>query len=85
LADRSPRVWDGVRQRLRRDVVSRRQARIGQLAITTATENLTNATDGCFQEDHHTMVIHLHGRLDRLDCEFSVGPSGGAIPTRGDI
>ena len=85
MADPSLQTWDGVRQRLRRDVVSRYQARIGQLAITTATENLTNATDWTFQEDHHTIVIHLDGRLDRMDCEFAVGPSGRAIPTRGDI
>jgi AraC family transcriptional regulator len=85
LADHSLQIWDGIRQRLRRDVVSRRQTRIGQLEITSATENLIKATDWTFQEDHHTIVIHLDGRLDRLDCEFSVGPSGGAIPTRGDI
>ena len=78
-------VWDGIRPRSRRDVVVRHQARIGQLGILAATENLEAPTDWAFEEDHHVIVIHLGGRLDRMECEFSVGPSGLALPSRGDV
>lgn len=78
-------VWDGIRPRSRRDVVTRHQARIGQLGILAATENLEQPTDWAFEEDHHVIVVHLGGRLDRMDCEFSVGPSGSALPSRGDV
>ncbi|HEV7311528.1 AraC family transcriptional regulator [Sphingopyxis sp.] len=78
-------VWDGIRPRSRRDVVARHQARIGQLGVLAATENLEVPTDWAFEEDHHTIVVHLGGRLDRMECEFSVGPSGPALPARGDI
>ncbi len=78
-------VWDGIRPRSRRDVVARHQARIGQLDILAATENLERPTDWAFEEDHHVIVVHLGGRLDRMECEFSVGPSGPAMPARGDV
>jgi AraC family transcriptional regulator len=78
-------VWDGIRPRLPRDVVARHQARIGQLDILAATENLEAPTDWAFEEDHHVIVVHLGGRLDRMDCEFSVGPSGPVLPSRGDV
>lgn len=78
-------VWDGTRPRLRRDVVQRRQMQAAGLGIVSATENLTAPTDWAFEEDHHSIVVHLGGRLDRLECHFSDGPSGVAIPARGDI
>lgn len=78
-------VWDGIRPRSPRDVVARHQARIGQLGVLAATENLEAPTDWAFEEDHHTIVVHLGGRLDRMECEFSVGPSGPVMPARGDI
>lgn len=78
-------VWDGIRPRSGRDVVERHQARIGQLGVLAATENLEAPTDWAFEEDHHVIVVHLGGRLDRMDCEFSVGPSGPALPSRGDV
>ncbi|MBY8825812.1 helix-turn-helix domain-containing protein [Sphingomonas colocasiae] len=78
-------VWDGRRPRLPRAVVRRREARIGRIGIVAATENLRAATDWCFEEEHHTIVAHLDGRLDRMDCTFSIGPSGRAIPSRGDL
>ena len=78
-------VWDGIRPRSSRDVVARHQVRIGQLGVLAATENLEVPTDWAFEEDHHTIVVHLGGRLDRMECEFSVGPSGPALPARGDI
>lgn len=78
-------VWDGIRPRSERDVVARHQAQIGQLAMLFATENLESPTDWAFEEDHHIIVVHLGGRLDRMECEFSVGPSGSALPSRGDV
>jgi AraC family transcriptional regulator len=78
-------VWDGIRPRSPRDVVARHQARIGQLGVLAATENLDARTDWAFEEDHHMIVVHLGGRLDRMECEFSVGPSGPVLPARGDI
>ncbi|AJA10597.1 hypothetical protein SKP52_18635 [Sphingopyxis fribergensis] len=78
-------VWDGIRPRSGRDVVARHQARIGQLGVLAATENLDAPTDWAFEEDHHVIVVHLGGRLDRMECEFSVGPSGPVLPSRGDV
>ncbi|MCA0210411.1 MAG: AraC family transcriptional regulator [Proteobacteria bacterium] len=78
-------VWDGIRPRSPRDVVARHQVRIGQLGVLAATENLKLPADWAFEEDHHTIVVHLGGRLDRMDCEFSVGPSGPVLPARGDV
>ncbi|RYD40829.1 MAG: AraC family transcriptional regulator [Sphingomonadales bacterium] len=78
-------VWDGIRPRSGRDVVARHQARIGQLGVLAATEKLEAPTDWAFEEDHHVIVVHLGGRLDRMECEFSVGPSGPVLPVRGDV
>ena len=78
-------IWDGIRPRSGRDVVARHQARIGQLGVLAATENLEAPTDWAFEEDHHVIVVHLGGRLDRMECEFSVGPSGPVLPSRGDV
>ncbi|WP_447757497.1 helix-turn-helix domain-containing protein [Sphingopyxis fribergensis] len=78
-------VWDGIRPRSGRDVVARHQAQIGQLGVLAATENLEAPTDWAFEEDHHVIVVHLGGRLDRMECEFSVGPSGPVLPSRGDV
>lgn len=78
-------VWDGIRPRSGRDVVARHQAHIGRLGVLAATENLASPTDWAFEEDHHVIVVHLGGQLDRMECEFSVGPSGPVLPTRGDV
>ena len=78
-------IWDRVRPRMRRDIVEHRQVRIGQLDVVATTENLTQATDWGFAEDSHKIVVHLDGRLNRMECEFSVGPSGTTLPNRGDI
>lgn len=81
----TPLIWDGIRPRLERDVVAHRRMRIGAFDVVAATENLAAPTDWAFEEAHHIIVVHLGGRLDRMDCEFSRGPSGPAIPARGDI
>lgn len=78
-------VWDGIRPRSGRDVVVRHRAQIGRLGVLAATENLSSPTDWAFEEDHHAVVVHLGGRLDRMECEFSFGPSGPVLPARGDV
>jgi AraC family transcriptional regulator len=78
-------TWDGVRPRLKRTVVTHNEAQIGQLGVIAASENLTEPTDWCFAEDSHKFVVHLDGKLDRMECTFSTGPSGPIIPRRGDI
>lgn len=85
MRDATLNVWDGIRPRSRRTVVARREMQIGALGVTTATETLAEPTDWAFDEDHHAIVVHLGGRLDRMECEFSAGPSGRAIPAPGDI
>lgn len=78
-------VWDGVRSPLQRDVVSRCQVKMGRLGIVTAIERLDRPTDWLFEEPDHKIVVHIDGVLDRLECEFSRGPSGRGLPNRGDI
>lgn len=85
MAETAPQIWDGIRPLSPRDLVARRERRIGVMGIVAATENLARPTDWTFEEGHHTIVVHLGGRLDRMECEFSAGPSGPAIPSRGDI
>lgn len=85
MSDEAIHVWDGVRPLLKRDIVTRRQVEISRLGIVSAIEKLAEATDWCFEEDHHTIVVHLEGRLDRMDCEFARGPSGSALPLPGDV
>lgn len=78
-------LWDGIRPLRQRDLVARREVRIGAIGLVAATERLARPTDWAFEESHHTIVVHLGGRLDRMECEFSVGPSGRVLPAPGDI
>jgi AraC family transcriptional regulator len=78
-------VWDGIRPLAPRDLVARHEVQIGALGLVAATENLHRPTDWAFEEAHHTIVVHLGGRMTRMECEFSVGPSGPVLPERGDI
>lgn len=85
MAETASQVWDGIRPLSPRDLVARHERRIGAMGVVAAIENLARPTDWTFEERHHTIVVHLGGRLDRMECEFSAGPSGPAIPSRGDI
>lgn len=78
-------VWDGIRPLRPRALVARRETAIGALGIVAASERLDRATDWAFEEAHHTIVVHLGGRIARMACEFAVGPSGPVRPARGDI
>ncbi len=78
--------WDGIRPRLGRDVVERHQARIGQLGILAATENLEAPTDWAFEEDHH-VYRRSSGRPARPDGLRIFGRTFGArcCRSRGDV
>lgn len=78
-------IWDGIRPRSHRDIVARHEMQVGRIGFLAAAENLAQPTDWAFDEDHHIIVVHLGGRLDRMECEFSVGPSGSVLPACGDI
>jgi AraC family transcriptional regulator len=78
-------VWDGIRPLRPRALIARRETAIGPIGVVAATERLDRPTDWTFEEAHHTIVVHLGGRIDRLMCEFAVGPSGPVQPERGDI
>lgn len=85
MTDAARKIWDGIRPRSPRAVVARHQAQVGCIGVLAATETLINPTDWAFDEDHHIIVVHLGGRIERMECEFSVGPSGPALPSCGDV
>lgn len=85
MSGQAVQLWDGIRPLRPRALVARHERRIGPLGVVAATERLDRATDWTFEEAHHTIVVHLRGRIDRLACEFAVGPSGPVQPARGDI
>ncbi|MGF6772209.1 AraC family transcriptional regulator [Paraburkholderia sp. GAS199] len=78
-------VWDGNRPLSERVVIARRQLLTDGMVATLATENVEAPTDWCFEGSHHTVVVHLAGRLRRMESTFSVGPSSKALPAIGDI
>lgn len=78
-------VWDGSRAQSGRVVVERKQLEVEGLALTVAAEDVRAPTDWCFEESHHTLVVHLAGRLRRMESVFSKGPSSDALPSIGDI
>jgi AraC family transcriptional regulator len=85
VTDAARQIWDGIRPRSTRAVVARHQAQVGHIGVLAATETLTAPTDWAFEEDQHSIVVHLGGWIERMECEFSVGPSGPALPSRGDV
>jgi len=80
-----PFVWDGVRAQSGRVVVERRLLKTEGLELTVASEDVRTPTDWCFEESHHTLVVHLAGHLNRMESVFSTGPSSDALPSIGDI
>jgi len=55
------------------------------LSVLLATEDVRAPTDWCFEEAHHTIVVHLAGTLGHMESWFSRGPSSAALPSIGDI
>lgn len=78
-------VWDRDRPLMDRVVVERRTIRASDLSLVLATESVARPTDWCFEESHHTVVVHLAGQLKRMESVFAVGPSTDALPAVGDI
>jgi AraC family transcriptional regulator len=85
LTNHHPGPWDGNRPLSPRRIVERARASLGRMEIVAATENLAAPTDWTIEQDRHTIVVHLDGRLDRMECIFANGPSGPALPVPGDI
>ncbi|TNE41123.1 MAG: AraC family transcriptional regulator [Sphingomonadales bacterium] len=78
-------IWKGQRPLLQRATIWRREAELGRLAIVAAHESLMSPTDWYIEREHHTVIVHLDGRLDRMEVEFSKGPSGSILPVKGDV
>lgn len=78
-------VWDGGRPVIERVVVNRQTVQAADLSLVIATEDVVRPTDWCFEESHHTIVVHLAGQLKRMESVFAVGPSSDALPAIGDI
>lgn len=54
------------------------------LAFAFARERITTPTDWGFAESHHVIVVHLAGRLRRLETVFDNGPTQTILPEAGD-
>jgi len=78
-------VWDGTRPVSERVVIRRRQFSTDGMSAALCTENIESPTDWCFEESHHTLVVHLAGQLRRMESTFSTAPSSNALPRVGDI
>ncbi len=69
-------VWDGRRPRTERTITATQQSSLHGLDYRLVAEAVQMPTDWCFQEPHHTFVIHRRGTLTRMEIEFQGGPSG---------
>jgi len=78
-------IWDGERPLSPRIVIARGQLAVDGISATLATENIQSPTDWCFEGTAHTVVVHLAGRLTRMESVFSKGPSTDTLPAIGDI
>ena len=85
MTNQHPGPWDGSRPLSPRHVVRRAHAMLGRMDVVAATEQLALPTDWTIEQDRHTIIVHLAGRLDRMECVFSNGPSARALPAPGDI
>ena len=68
-----------------RVIVRRQRAATEALSAQSVTEDVTALTDWGFEEDAHTLVVHLAGHLQRMESVFSAGPSTDLLPRVGDI
>jgi AraC family transcriptional regulator len=78
-------VWDGLRPRSDRTVVSARGMSLQGLDFRFVAETVTTPTDWCFQEPHHVFVVHRRGDLTSMEVDFENGPSGRRLPRVGDV
>lgn len=68
-----------------RVIVRRQRVEAEGLAAQLVTEDVSAPTDWGFQDDAHTVVVHLAGRLERMESAFSAGPSTDVLPQVGDV
>ncbi|MDQ8016234.1 MAG: AraC family transcriptional regulator [Bordetella sp.] len=68
-----------------RVIVRRQRLACGDLSAQLVTEDVSAPTDWSFAEEGHTLVVHLAGRLSRMESVFSAGPSSDLLPQVGDI
>jgi len=68
-----------------RVVVRRHRVDAAGISLAVATENVAAPTDWSFSHPEHTIVVHLAGRLRRMESVFSRGPSSRLLPSVGDV
>lgn len=68
-----------------RVIVRHQQLAAEGLSARLITEDVTALTDWGFEEDTHTLVVHLAGDLHRMESTFSAGPSADLLPRVGDV
>ena len=78
-------VWDGHRPRSPRVICTQQQAHLQGAEFRFVTETITSATDWCFREPRHTVVVHRSGTLTTMDVDFEDGPCGPCLPRVGDV
>jgi AraC family transcriptional regulator len=78
-------VWDGRRPLTDRTITATHQTSLQGLNYRFVSEAVMEPTDWCFQEPHHTFVIHRRGTLTTMEIEFQHGPSGPCLPRVGDV
>ncbi len=78
-------VWDGRRPLTERAITATHQSSLQGLDYRFVSEAVEAPTDWCFQEPHHTFVIHRRGTLTKMEIEFERGPSGPCLPKVGDV
>jgi AraC family transcriptional regulator len=85
MADENSGVWDGRRPLWVRNVVKRHETTLSKMGIVVATERLDKPADWCFDQGYHTLVVHVEGRLRRMESVFTAGPSSTVLPSVGDL
>ena len=78
-------VWDGSRPMIQRQVIDKRLVQAQGISMSLVTEDVRAPTDWCLREPDNTIVVHLAGRLSRMECVFSGGPATAALPSLGDV
>lgn len=63
----------------------RREATAGCINLTSASQSLAKPAEWRVDSDRYIFVIHLCGRVDKLEIVMERGPSGLFIPKDGDI
>lgn len=67
-----------------RDVTAEGRLSTQGLAFAFARERVATPTDWTFAESCHVIVVHLAGRLRRLETTFDNGPVQAVLPDPGD-